>query len=55
MLLFFIQKEINSGNSKGYSIPFQTQSYLNYRRAESQGGFFNKEIGRKYKYKKLTK
>ena len=29
--------------------------YTKFRMAESQGGFFNKEIGRKYKYKKLTK
>jgi len=29
--------------------------YTKFRMAESQGSFFNKEIGRKYKYKKITK
>jgi len=29
--------------------------YTKFRMAESQGTFFNKEIGRKYKYKKITK
>ena len=34
-------------------VPHST--YTKFRMAESQGGFFNKEIGRKYKYKKITK
>ena len=29
--------------------------YTKFRMAESQGTFFNKEIGRKFKYKKITK
>lgn len=29
--------------------------YTKFRMAESQGSFFNKEIAKKYKYKKLTK
>jgi len=28
--------------------------YTKFRMAESQGTFFNKEIGKKYKYKKIT-
>jgi len=28
--------------------------YTKFRMAESQGSFFNKEISKKYKYKKLT-
>ena len=29
--------------------------YTKFRMAESQGTFFNKEISKKYKYKKVTK
>lgn len=29
-------------------------AYTKFRMAESQGSFFNKEISKKYKYKKLT-
>jgi len=29
--------------------------YTKFRLAESQGTFFNKEISKKYKYKKITK
>lgn len=28
--------------------------YTKFRMAESQGGFFNKEIAKKYTYKKIT-
>jgi hypothetical protein len=34
-------------------VPHST--YTKFRMAESQGTFFNKEIGRKFKYKKITK
>ena len=34
-------------------VPHST--YTKFRMAESQGSFFNKEISKKYKYKKLTK
>lgn len=42
-----------NGNEYKYEdIPHSV--YTKFRMAESQGSFFNKEISKKYKYKKLT-